>query len=477
MTLYSEPAERVTSHGLSNRNKVRIVFALTLSKQRIDSNSNRNKSRGRRISSSTVLEAPGEFSTARQRVAVRFTRIQEPSAVGLIGLRATRNNVEDTKFERPEWIDEVTGILETMNQGVLVNDACSRIVFANEIFQRMIGRSAQELVGHVVTEFYPPADVPALVKHIEHRQREGHSQFEFFLPRPDGTRLPVVVTARQIEDRDGGIFAVITATDITEQKRAENALREANVQLEQRHREIEEDLLLAARVQQSLAPRSIVWGNGGVETFYQPVRTIGGDFGLVTPGDDYLSIMVCDVSGHGIGSALVANRIYTETMSQIESGAALGPMLRHLNRFVMHNIGGTVFYFTLAVARLNRSGRLLEFAGAGHPPAMIVQPGETPRLLESRSAVLGLLADAVDREAAVEFPLHAGDRVVIYTDGFTESFNARSDMLGVEGLSEIVRETSKLPLAQMKQEIVDRVAAWRSGPAADDMSLVVVEVM
>jgi PAS domain S-box-containing protein len=387
-----------------------------------------------------------------------------------------RNNVEEKKFELPEWLDEVTGILETLNQGVIINDACSRILFANEIFQRMIGRSAEELVGRLITEFYTPADVPALVDRIKQREKQGLSQYEFFLPRSDGGRMPVLVTARQFEDRDGGTFAVITATDITEQKRAEDALREANLQLEQRHREIEEDLLLAARVQQSLAPSSILWGKGGVETFYQPVRTIGGDFGLVTPGDDFLSVMVCDVSGHGIGSALVANRIYTETMSQIERGTALGPMLRHLNRFVMHNIGGTVFYFTLAVARLNRSGGLLEFAGAGHPPAMIVQPGQTPRLLESRSAVLGLLADAVDSEAAVEVPLDAGDRVVIYTDGFTESFNAHSDMLGVEGFGEIVRETSKLPLAQMKQEIVDRVAAWRHGPAADDMSLVVIEV-
>jgi len=383
--------------------------------------------------------------------------------------------VEETKFEVPGWLEEVTGILEKLNQGVIINDACARILFANEIFQRMIGRSAEELVGHLITEFYQPAEVPALLDRIKQREKQGLSQYEFFLPQPDGGRMPVLVTARQIEDR-GGIFAVITATDISEQKRAENALREANQQLEQRHREIEEDLLLAARVQQSLAPSSILWGNGVVETFYQPVRTIGGDFGLVTPGDDFLSVMVCDVSGHGIGSALVANRIYTETMSQIEQGTALAPMLRHLNRFVMHNIGGTVFYFTLAVARLNRSGRLLQFAGAGHPPAMIVQPGEAPRLLESRSAVLGLLADAVDSEAAVEVPLDAGDRVVIYTDGFTESFNAQSDMLGVEGFGDIVRETSKLPLAQMKQEIVDRVAAWRHGPAADDMSLVVVEV-
>jgi len=48
-------------------------------------------------------------------------------------------------------------------------------------------------------------------------------------------------------------------------------------------------------------------------------------------------------------------------------------------------------------------------------------------------------------------------------------------MLGVEGLSEIVRETSKLPLAEMRREIVDRVAARRNAPADDDMSLVLVE--
>jgi len=206
------------------------------------------------------------------------------------------------------------------------------------------------------------------------------------------------------------------------------------------------------------------------------VRTSGGVFGLVTPTDEHLSIMVCDVSGHGIGSALVANRIYTETMAQIRSGVGLTHMLQHLNKFVMHNIGSSVFYFTLAVARLNRAAGHLEFAGAGHPPAMIVQPGEQPRLLESQSAVLGLLRDAVGEEATVEVPLHAGDRVVIYTDGFTESFDAKRNMLGVEGLSDIVRDTAKLPLAEMRQEIVERVAAWRSGPAEDDMSLVVVEI-
>jgi PAS domain S-box-containing protein len=375
-----------------------------------------------------------------------------------------------------KWIDEMKCVLETLNQGVIINDHRSRVVFANHLFLKMIGMTSEELVGRFVAELFPPEDVPALLKHIQRREAEGQGQYEFFLPQRDGGKLPVLITSRQIKDPDGKTFAVVTATDITEQKRAESELRQANAQLEQRHHEIEEDLLLAARVQQSLAPSGLTWGKVLVETFYQPVRTIGGDFGLVAPRGDNLSLMVCDVSGHGIGSALVANRIYTETMSQIERGIGLGAMMKHLNSFVKGNLGSSVFYFTMVAARLNYEDRSLEFAGAGHPPAMIVQPGEMPRLLESRSAVLGLLDDAVDNEAAMQVPVKPGDRVVIYTDGFTESFNKHSDMLGVEGFSEMVREASKLPLPEMKRQILDRIAAWRHGPAADDMSLVLIEV-
>jgi PAS domain S-box-containing protein len=375
-----------------------------------------------------------------------------------------------------EWLDGVVGILESLNQGVLINNDCGEVVFANALYLKMVGKYADDIIGSKVTSWYPAEDAQALQRQIERRQREGSNLFEFYVPHSDGRHLPVVITARQIEDPDGGIFSIVTLTDISAQKRAESELREVNVQLEQRHREIEEDLLLAARVQQSLAPGSLMWGGAAVETFYQPVRTIGGDFGLVAPRPDHLSVMICDVSGHGIGSALVANRIYTETMSQIERGAGLAPMMEHLNRFVIGSLRSSVFYFTVVAARLDLAARTLEFVGAGHPPAMIVKPGEAPRLLESRSSVLGLLHDAVDVGSPMKIPVVAGDRVILYTDGFTESFNTRDDMLGVEGLAEIVRETSKLPLSAMTQEIVARVAAFRHGPAADDMSLVVVEI-
>ena len=381
------------------------------------------------------------------------------------------------EIEKPGWLAPMEEILEILNEGVIITDESHRLLFVNSGFLEMTGMSRQDLIGMDASRFYTPEEWDFVLQQIAVSVRVGHNRYGFVVPRKDGSRLPVIISSRAISDASGRRFGIVTFADISEQKDAEGRLRTLNAQLEKRHREFEADLSLAARVQQSLEPKSLVWGRLRVEAYYHPVRTIGGDFGLVSPLDEqHLNLVVCDVSGHGIGSALVANRIYTETVARLRSAAPLPDILRQLNHFVMQNIDTSVFFFTVAAARIDRDARHLAFAGAGHPPAMIVKPGSPPRLLESRSTVLGALPDAVGEEMAVEADLEPEERIVLYTDGLTEVFNARREMLGVEGVREIVRETSLLPFTEMKQGILSRVAAWRHGPPADDMSLVLVEV-
>jgi phosphoserine phosphatase RsbU/P len=381
-------------------------------------------------------------------------------------------------MEKPEWLMQTEGILETLNQGVMVVDDCHRVHFINSYLEKVFGIPAAEMMGQVALQYFSPKEHEDILARIAEGEETGEQRFEFVLPRKDGSRLPVVISSRRFEDPDGRTFVIVTFTDISEQKRAETLLREANMQLEERQKQIEEDLALAARVQQSLAPHSLVWGGLRVDAHYHAVRTIGGDFGVVSPDEsDHLNLLVADVSGHGIGSALVANRLYTEILSELRGGAPLGEMLRHLNRFLMQSIGTSVFFFTAAAARIDRGGQRMLFAGAGHPPAMVVTPGEEPRLLESRSMVLGALPDAVNGEAVLDINLRRGDRVALYTDGITEVFDSRGEMLGIPGLQKIVREAALAPFAEMKRNILDRVAAWREGPPADDVSLVLVEVV
>jgi phosphoserine phosphatase RsbU/P len=381
-------------------------------------------------------------------------------------------------MEKPEWLMQTEGILETLNQGVMVVDDCHRVHFINSYLEKVFGIPAAEMMGQVALQYFSPEEHESMLARIAEGEETGEHRFEFVLPRKDGSRLPVVISSRRFEDPDGRSFAIVTFTDISEQKRAETLLREANAQLEERQKQIEEDLALAARVQQSLAPHSLVWGGLRVDAHYHAVRTIGGDFGVVSPDEsDHLNLLVADVSGHGIGSALVANRLYAEILAELRGGAPLGEMLRHLNHFLMQSIGNSVFFFTAAAARIDRGGQRMLFAGAGHPPAMVVTPGEEPRLLESRSMVLGALPDAVNGEAVLDIDLRRGDRVALYTDGITEVFDSRGEMLGIPGLQKIVREAALEPFAEMKRIILDRVAAWREGPPADDVSLVLVEVV
>jgi serine phosphatase RsbU (regulator of sigma subunit) len=240
--------------------------------------------------------------------------------------------------------------------------------------------------------------------------------------------------------------------------------------------EIEAELSLAARVQQSLAPQSLVWNDISVEAYYSPARTIGGDFGVVFPhSDEALTILMCDVSGHGIGSALMANRIYSETLHALERKAGPGIMLRRVHDFVHDRLGTDGFYFTMAAMRFSKCGRRATFAAAGHPPAMLVSGGGV-RLLESQNGILGCLAENAPSESGDEIELTSGDRLILYTDGLVEVFNHEEEMLGVEGFSQLVLDSAKHKLPEMRQAILDGVAAWSHGPLVDDVSLVIVEV-
>src|SRR5260370_16924900 len=99
-------------------------------------------------------------------------------------------------------------------------------------------------------------------------------------------------------------------------------------------------------------------------------------------------------------------------------------MLGGVSRLVVQKLGSSAFYFTVAAARFHRDRRSLQFAGAGHPPAMLIRGGESPQLLESQSMVLGLFEDAVDSDSTMETPGQAAAPPPFFPPPPTQTFHS-----------------------------------------------------
>lgn len=381
-----------------------------------------------------------------------------------------------TNIETPDWLRQTESILEEMNEGVAVVDDQLHVVFANEALLRLVQYKRNEIEGCTPDAIFPAKDVPYIIQQHESGHRYRHTRNEFYLPRKDGRKIPAIFSGRVIQGPDGREYVILILTDISAQKRVEAQLRDSNVRLEKRQNEMETELALAARVQQSLAPQSLIWQDLVIEAYFNPAHTIGGDFGVVHPqGNEFLNLVVCDVSGHGVGSALMANRMYSETLHALEGRTGPGNVLRQVHDFVRNRIAVDGFYFTMAAARFSEQGRHVTFAGAGHPPAVLVSNG-SPHLINSQDGILGCLSEIAPSESVNEIELAKGDRLILYTDGLVEVFNSLDDMLGVEGLEELILESAQKPIQELKQAILDGVTKWRHGPLSDDVSLVIVEV-
>jgi len=138
----------------------------------------------------------------------------------------------------------------------------------------------------------------------------------------------------------------------------------------------------------------------------------------------------------------MANRIYSETLHQLERKTGPSTVLRRVHEFVHDRLTTDAFYFTMAAVRFTNRGRWANFAAAVHPPAMLVSNGRVYPL-ESRNGILGCLAETAPCESAEEIELAPGDRFILYTDGLVEVFNNHEEMLGVDGLKKKTSQRSK----------------------------------
>jgi serine phosphatase RsbU (regulator of sigma subunit) len=256
---------------------------------------------------------------------------------------------------------------------------------------------------------------------------------------------------------------------------ASTVLENARLLEEERAKQqLEEELHLARTIQQSLLPKALPVG-GWLRAAGSSVAThlVGGDYfdvAEVTP--QCWSAVVADVSGKGVSSALLASLLQGALLSATDNPESLGRRMDRLNRFMNDRTGGEK-YATVFQCLLHRDGRL-SYVNAAHCPPLIVRAGGLHASLEATSMPVGLLVDA--RFESAEDKLEDGDKLVIYSDGVTESENTQGEFFGKQRLREVVATHAGESCAAIHDAVVKAVAVFTEGaPQADDITVLVLE--
>ena len=252
-----------------------------------------------------------------------------------------------------------------------------------------------------------------------------------------------------------------------ERKRLRDQERQAIQALQQSQKVLCDELAEAAQYVRSLLPAPLETGPVRAAWRFQPSTQLGGDaFGYHWLDDRHLAFYLLDVCGHGVGAALlsvsVMNVLKNRSMPEVdfaEPGAVLGALNRTFSMEAQNNMFFTVWYGVLSLDTRN-----IVYACGGHPPAVLLVPGEaTPQRLPAAGAIVGAFAET--RYATVRVAFAPGSRLYVFSDGVYEL--ARPDGSTVQ-LEEFVAELGKPASGSKLEEILNWATHIRGGAKFDD---------
>lgn len=255
----------------------------------------------------------------------------------------------------------------------------------------------------------------------------------------------------------------------------EAALREAHTQhqLEQ----VEHELEIARSIQQSLLPkvRPLVKGFD-VAGWSRTAADTGGDFYDWKRLPDGRWVMVlADVTGHGIGPAILASVCRAYSRANFGSQDGLETILKNINRSFAEDL--TPERFATFVAVLCEEGNeQLELLSAGHGPIFVYSAeSQSLRLIEAQALPLGILPDFWDAKPE-SLSMHPGDLLIMLTDGFWEWENKSGEQFGIERVLAVVRQFKDQEPEVVIAELYDAVLNFAGGtPQQDDLTALLIK--
>jgi PAS domain S-box-containing protein len=417
-------------------------------------------------------------------ISVKFPLHDDAGAVYAsagISTDITERKRSEEKIRESEQL--FRSIFENAQIGISVFNVPAGQFHTNEALHEMLGCTHEDLSSVEKWDLIVHPDDRASGAERYAQLFEGQRNVDEFTQRfirRDGEIVTASGRFTMIRDGEGKPKYIIALhEDITERVKAETELREAHETLARQLLAINQELEMARQIQLAILPSDTPRIHGlDISARYIPMSAVAGDFyDFIVIDDKHVGILIADVSGHGLPSALVASMLQSALAAQSMHASNPAQVLSGLNRALCNKFRS--HFVTAAYLFLDMKDGIAKYAGAGHPPLLHrhkMSGGATE--LEENGFPLGVSCDA--RYSATTVTLEPGDRILLYTDGIVEAQNPSGDEFGMKRLTSILEETSAFTTCQVADAVLHQIARWtEQSPGegqADDITLLAVDV-
>jgi serine phosphatase RsbU (regulator of sigma subunit) len=270
-----------------------------------------------------------------------------------------------------------------------------------------------------------------------------------------------------------GFVAGAVAGEI--RKHVEAALMEQ--QTRDRLKQIEHDLQIARSIQQSLLPRFQPTLQGfEIAGWNMPADATGGDyFDWTLLPDGRLAITLADVTGHGIGSALLASVCRAYSKASFRHGEELSTTVRNINRLLSADLTPPHYATFVAVICDEHNASVQLFSAGQGPLFMYSKRNDDFEEIDTQSTPLGLMAELC-HDAPPVLHMDVGDMLLLVTDGFIEWTNNEGVEFGRRGVMQAVRQFGHLPAAELIKQLYQSVIEFANDTRQlDDLTAIVIK--
>ncbi|NQT26797.1 SpoIIE family protein phosphatase [candidate division KSB1 bacterium] len=359
---------------------------------------------------------------------------------------------------------KLSNAVEQTADSVIITDKNGLIEYVNPAFETTTGYLKEEMIGQTASLLKSGKHSPSFYHEIWETISGGHPYKGMIInKKKTGDLYWSEQTITPMKDEKGEINHFVSV------------LRDITKQREQQEQDLQ--IKIARDVQSQLYNREISIPGLEVSGSTIPAAETNGDYYDIIPMDkDTYGIVIGDVSGHGIGSAMIMTQTRAYLHAFMKHDTDPGILLTCLNHELAKDLRETHFV-TLVLIRIDMRNKRMDYASAGHLPGYLLdQSGKTKQVMESTGIPLGFLPD-YKYEKSHRINLKSGDYFVLLTDGIVEAHDLEENEFGLERALEVVKENSRRTTSEIHEQLHQAVDAFSSDqPQEDDLTSVIGKI-